>query len=161
MPKRLLKNNAIKWTVVLAALFVLASLFLETQTIIVILNGAFAGVSAAVLVAYRKLVWAALWDWKEYNGARQMALGIFCLWIAFEIQRAYSILFRVVENTDWLRSIPFIPLSIFFAIIGGVLQITASEYDFGPFSSRDKKTLWSAGIIGTVVAIVLIYIQAV
>ena len=153
------ENRVIKGILGLSALFFVLITAVPTPLLVMVLNGIFTGVLIAVAYAYGPLIYQAIFNRYEYSGARQMALGILCLWLAFILSRSYSVIYRIMDRPERLQDIPLIPVAIYLAIIGGILQVTAAEFDLGPFSSRDKKTLWIASILGFVVAIVIILLQ--
>lgn len=159
MIKRLAGNHAVKASIAIFAFLSAALFFIETPVLITILNGAFIGVLIAVGVAYREILWAAVSNRAEYDGPRQFALGVAFLWAGMILSRFYSVLYRSQVDLGWLQSSPMIPISITFAIIGGILQISAPDFGTGLFATRDRKRLWFSCTIGALVGFVVIMFQ--
>jgi hypothetical protein len=145
---------------VLAFTFVFALLvfMFRPSELIMVLNGLFAGAMSAVVVAYGKLVWFAILGKRPYDDVRQMTLGFACGWAAICLGVAYSIYYRVTGDVQFPSSY-LVALSRYLAIIAACLQVTAPDFGLGIFHGRDRKVLWAGGIIGTIVATIVIMLQ--
>lgn len=140
-----------------AALFAILSWLIPVGSLILILNGAFAGCLVALAVAFWKLVWDAALGKHPYNRVRQMTFGFFLAWVAYALTVYTSVYFRAssIEVTPALTT----AAGRYVAIWAAILQATAPDFGLGLFHGRDRKTLWTGLSLGIAVAIGVVLAQ--
>lgn len=155
IPNRVLVGFAIG-----ALVFTLLAMNVETNRLIVILNGVFFGASAALVVAYWRLVLNAFLGIMPYNRVRQMTLGWALGWTVIVGSAWQSVFFRASGMPPSPENVT-IMTAVWRALgIGAaILQVTAPDFGLGIFHGRDRKTLWTGIAVGLVVAAFMIFAQ--
>jgi hypothetical protein len=157
MYRNIALNRVIQVGVLLVALFGCLVLFVHLDNLIVILNGVFMGSMAAIIVAYWRLLLNAALGIFPFNRVRQMTLGFFLCWVAYNVGVLTSIYFRsrgVEVNSSILTA-----GGRYVAVIAAVLQVTAPDFGLGLFHGRERQTLWTGGMLGLLIAILAIAAQ--
>lgn len=127
------------------------------QPVVMVLNGVFAGCAVAIIVTYWKLVWNAILGIHPYDRVRQMTLGFAICWTAYGIGVLTAI---YLQSTGLdIRATYAVTFSRLLAIIAAVLQVTAPDFGLGLFHGRERKTLWTAVILGAIAAIIAVTMQ--
>ena len=143
-----------------AIVFFLVINMFEAETLIYIMNSAFAGAMVAILVAYWRLVWNALAGIRPYDRVRQMTLGFFLCWVAYCISVFTSIYFRSADLSGAATTSIWTVMGRYIAIFAAVLQVTAPDFGLGIFHGRDRKTLWTGLTLGTVFGVLVFFAQS-
>jgi hypothetical protein len=145
----------------LASLFAVLSVTIEISPLIQILNAVFVGVFVASIPPFWHIIVEQFKNADTYQREHQFSLGIWLLWIGALMNRIISIVARAVQGEKALVSdTVFTAASIYILIVAGLLQVTAisqSSID----TSRDRKFLIRSAIIGVMVTVILIVVQAV
>jgi hypothetical protein len=141
----------------LAALFFGLVGFTNPESLIIVLNGIFAGCMVAIVVAYHRLIVGAALGLGEYNRVRQMTMGFAVGWIAICLSTTSSIYAR---SEGAPLTAPTLTAAVrYLFILAAILQITAPDFGLGLFHGRDRKTLWLGFVMGMVTAIATIIFQ--
>lgn len=127
--------------------------------LIEVLNGLFLGVAVAVIAVYSPLLMRAF-KAKEFDRVSQFAVGITCIGISSVMNRAVNAFGRIFDAEYNILNSPWVGLSAFVAIIGGILFITAPGMESGKLAYNKKHVAWGL-LAGSVVAAVMIYLQQV
>jgi len=141
----------------LAALFFGLTGYADLESLIIALNGIFAGCMIAIVVAYHRLIIGAALGIGEYNRVRQMTMGFALIWIAVCLSTGSSIYARS-EGAPLAAPMATAGVRYLF-ILAAVMQITAPDFGLGLFHGRDRKTLWLGFVLGLITAIATIYFQ--
>ena len=156
--KNILRSSFTSHIVVGAIGFgILASTF-TLDSLIVMLNGLFAGSLVSLLVAFGPLIWTLFRGKEPTSRAQELALGFFSLWIAYVLTAYVSVWTRSIgeatSNPSYMSA-----LSRYIAVYAAVRQVTAPDYGLGFIYGRDRKILIAALALGLLVAIGLWVIQ--
>jgi hypothetical protein len=155
MPISLIANRVAASVFGLAALFFGLVAYVDLETLIILLNGLFAGSMVAIVVAYHRLIIGAALG--EYTRVRQMTMGFAVVWIAVCLSSANSIIAR---SEGAALTAPAITAAVrYLCIIAAVLQITAPDFGLGLFHGRDRKILWTGFALGIATAVAAILFQ--
>jgi hypothetical protein len=157
MYRNIALNRVIQIGVALTLFFIVLLQFVALPNLIVVLNGVFIGSMAAIIVAYSRLLINAALGTYPFNRVRQMTLGFFLCWVAYNVDVLTSIYFLscgIDVKTSVLTA-----AGRYAAIIAAVLQVTAPDFGLGFFQSRERKTLWTGAVLGFVIAIIAIIAQ--
>ncbi|CAN7303657.1 hypothetical protein LJR231_001556 [Phyllobacterium sp. LjRoot231] len=157
MYRNLALNRVIQIGVLLALLFAVLVRFVDVENLIVVLNSVFMGSMAAIMVAYWRLLLNAALGIFPFNRVRQMTLGFFLCWVAYNVDVLTSIYFRS-RGFD-MNSSMLTAAGRYVAIIAAVLQVTAPDFGLGLFHGRERQTLWTGGMLGLLIAILAIIAQ--
>ena len=150
-------NRVVLSAVAIMMLFISVVLIFPVQSVLIVLNGVFAGCGVALGVAYWRLLWNAMLGIRPYNRVRQMTLGFACCWLAYAIGVVLSIYLQSAGVDSRLAY--GVALSRLIAIIAAVLQVTAPDFGLGLFHGRERKTLWTAIVLGAIAAIAATALQ--
>lgn len=157
MLKNLMANRVTLGALGLAALFFGLVAYSDPESLIIVLNGIFAGCMVAIVVAYHRLIAGAALGIGEYDRVRQMTMGFAVIWIAICLSSMTSIYARS-EGTPLTAPMSTAGVRFLF-ILGAIMQITAPDFGLGLFHGRDRKTLWLGFVLGLITAIGTIYFQ--
>lgn len=139
-----------------AILFISLAMF-PIAAVIIILNALFIASMFGIIFAYHRLIWASVFGDPPYNRAQQYALGVFLWGFALILGASTSVWIRVLdaEPTAYFT----VAAARHAAIIGAWCQVTAPAFGEGFFAGSERKVLWSAVTISTIIAIILIMLQ--
>lgn len=127
------------------------------NTLIIILNGVFAGSMAALAVAYWRLLWNAVIGVRPYDRVQQMTIGFTLCWLAYSVSVTVSV---VLQASGYPADVAYlVAASRYIAVVAAVLQVSAPDFGLGLFHGRDRKVLVTSVAIGLVVAAVVVYVQ--
>lgn len=133
----------------MAVFLVLTEVF-AVERLIILLNGAFAGTFAAILISYGRLLYNAALGRKPYDRVQQMTIGFFLCWFAYVLTVLVSIYYRA-SGEDVSASF-IVAFSRYIAILAAILQVTAPDFGLGMLHGRDRKILVIGVLAGLAVA---------
>ena len=107
------------------AAYWLIAVYLPYYYLIQLLNGAFLGVTSAILFGYGRHGFRMMFDQPDEGG--QLVLGITIAWLATLCQRAWLMAWRAADEPSWMLNHPFWGFLFFLQIIGAMLHTTARE----------------------------------
>jgi hypothetical protein len=147
----------------LSALYLAAFYIIEPPYVIATLNGAFMGVTAAVVICYWQLLINAF-RYAPFNRVAQLGLGISLLWIAVIAGRLQSIYWRVIKPDLAASASPimnnvFTGYIIFLGIVAGVLHVTGASMNVNGKFLRGRTTLAVCVTVGLLVGLVTSVLQ--
>lgn len=159
MPSQTVKpaNRVMLAAILLSVGFIGLATILPLGSLIIVLNAAFAGSAAALVVAYWTLLKNAVLGVSPYSRVRQMTLGFALCWVAYTLTVSFSIYARSSGfdvNSSYVTA-----TSRYIAIIAAILQVTSPDFGLGIFHGRDRKMLWTCLAIGLAVAALAIGFQ--
>lgn len=143
---------------VMVALFTLASVYVNADTLIVILNGLFAGAVTSFLFVLRTLTWATFRGRIKYPDVSTFTLGLLLILFGISSGVATSIYIRASD-----LAVPAFTLTALarYSVICGLLTMAyAPGAGGGFFEGDDRKAVVFSVAAGVVAAIVVIYAQA-
>ena len=150
--------NRVLWVSAgLVALFLVLQETLTTTVFMNALNAIFAGAVVTILAAYWRLIWSAVRGEGAYDRVRQLAMGLFLLWVSIILIVGVSIYARTSDY--YITTYAASAASRYVAIIAAIMQVNALDYGFALFHSRDKRMLWASLILGIAVAITAFVFQ--
>lgn len=115
----------VAWSLAVAlAIFWLAWLAFPFQFIMQILNALVLCVSISVVITYSP-AWVQTLNKERLNGADALSLGIGGTWCAEIGQRLWSIIWRGLDQPEWMLTTSLLPLLLTLSFMGGVLHLTA------------------------------------
>lgn len=155
------KNSANNIVMLIAATCVVGLSILLTiaplDKAIIVLNSLFAGSIFGIVFAYWRLIFATILGAPPFDRARQYALSVFIMWIAICMFVATSIFSRSTGHDPTPYTLT--AAGRYLLIVAAWLQVTAPDFGMGFFAGKDRKILWTAVAIATIVAITLIIAQ--
>jgi hypothetical protein len=157
MPKISAKSQMLLWVTALAALFSILLVAVDLNSLIILLNGVFAGAMAAIVVSFGALLLSAVRGDAPYDRVRQFAVSVFLQWAIINGGVWLSIFYRSVDIPVNLTS--FTPFLRYLAIIAAAMQVTAPDFGLGIFHGRDRRVLWTGLLVGSAVALAVIFLQ--
>ena len=157
MLRSLALSRVLLAAIIIVAVFAFLRFIFSPSDLIILLNGLFAGAIVAVCIAYSKLVWYAALGVGKYDRVRQMTLGFALCWAAISISAITSIWMRIIDLTP--VAFTSVAFARYIAIIAAVMQVTAPDFGLGLFHGRDRKVLYSATVIGLIVAVAVMVLQ--
>ncbi len=126
-----------------------------------ILNAVFIGIAVSIAMLFRNVTIATILGRSEYKRAQRMALGLTVMWIGANLRTLQSILYRSLDDGQWLLNLPLGALITYLFIIGGYLQMTSpgfkSSSKFLHGMSR-VRVAWAI-VLSILTAAVLIWLQ--
>lgn len=153
-------NKLILSTLAAIVFFLILMNVFAVETLIYLMNSAFAGAMVAILVAYWRLVWNAVAGIRPYDRVRQMSLGFFLCWVAYCISVFTSIYFRSADLSGPATASIWTVANRYIAIGAAILQVTAPDFGLGIFHGRDRKTLWTGLAAGVAFGLIVYVMQS-
>lgn len=152
---RIIRNGLL-----LAALFLFLTVAFPGGAAMEIMNGAITGVGIVIYMTFRHVTFDVLRGRGPYARAQQMALGIAIMWVGANLRTLQSIYFRATNDMA-VFDLPIGALVTYLFVIAGVMQATAPGLGKGFLHGQSKTRIASASVIGTVVALGVIWLQRV
>jgi hypothetical protein len=160
MNKRIIKQLIIPYVLISALIFYLMIMFLDPNTLIILLNSLFVGTMISISVAYGSILIPAIFGIRPYDDVRVLAIGIFGGWFAYGLVVISSI---YVNAADLPRSVLAITsIGRWIAINSAVIQIVAPDFNQEKsfFYGRDRKLLILGLFLGVAFTALVFYLQA-
>ena len=150
-------NSALVWVGYALLGFILLSITVPLDHLIMLLNAVLSGTLMAIVVAYGPLLWNSLLGLKTYDRVRQMTFGFALCWMAYAIHTGFSIYLRssgFEVNSSYLTA-----AGRYIAIIAAMLQVTAPDFGLGLFHGRSRNTLLTGVFAGAMTATIVMLFQ--
>lgn len=152
-------NNLVYAIGIIASIgFAAIAALIPLELSIVMLNGIYFGSIIGIVVTYWGLIKATIIGAPPFDRARQYALGVFAIWLAYTATVFISIISRAAG--DDVTPYYIVAASRYVAIIAAWLQVTAPDFGDGFLFGRDRKILWSAVTISIIISIFIIFAQS-
>ena len=107
------------------AAYWLIAVYVPYYYLIQLLNGAFLGVTSAILFGYGRHGFRMLFDHPDEGG--QLVLGVTIAWLAAFGQRVWLMVWRAEDEPLWMLNSKTWAFLFFLQIIGAMLHTTARE----------------------------------
>jgi hypothetical protein len=151
-----MKNGLI--LVVMVAMFALSSVYINADTLVVILNGVFVGSIVAFLFVLRTLTWATFRGKIKYPDVSMFTLGLLLVLFGICSGVATSIYIKASD-----LAVPVFTLTALarYSVICGIMTMAYAPGAGGGFlEGSDRKVVLLSVASGIVAALVTIYVQS-
>lgn len=153
-------NGAVVYAAFLAWLFSIIYHVTDKARLIVVMNAFVFGAIVSLVITYAQYIHYAISSEDSWNRARQFGISTAILWASVLIVVAASVIRHSGSSYD-IGSTNFLDyLFRYLVIIAATMQVFAPDYGERLFYSKERKSLIWGSVIGVVVAIFLIVMQA-
>lgn len=121
----MLKRWRVWWSaIVFVLIYVFLAWVMPQRAMMQFLNILVLSISVAVVATYAP-AWMDTLRKHSLDGPDALSLGIGCTWTAEIGQRIWSIIWRGLDQPDWMTNSPILPFFLALTVMGGVQHITA------------------------------------
>lgn len=105
-------------------IYALLAWFIPQRAMMQFLNILVLSISVAVVATYAP-AWILTLKKQNMDGPDALSLGIGCTWTAEIGQRIWSIIWRGLDQPEWMTNSPILPFFLALTVMGGIQHITA------------------------------------
>lgn len=142
----------------MAAMFVLARVYLTPDALMVTMNGLLFGSLIALIVVMRSLTWNALVGRLRYRDAATFSVGLFLVIIGVCLLGSTSVYTHAADIKT--PSFTIAALGRYAQFCGFILMAYSPDIGLSAFEGSDRKVVAGSVALGVIAAAVLIYMQS-
>lgn len=150
------------WVVVAATVgaYVGLRLGFSRESAIKILNGLFIGTALVTMLVFSRLFWRGLTQ-PRLDRVTALVFSFVLSFLGSLLMRGWSVWVRSTYVQPTLHQTELLPIGIYLLVLSGLFAIAATGMDGQGELRHHKALLWSAIVLGLLVALALSYLQGV